>query len=248
MIINMGTFQSSIFQRTVLNITSVFYEKIDNVTNYFSLKKINEDLSEKNSILQQRVSNLEDFIARKNYESTLYEDTIVKIMPAKVVNQTIDKINNYLIINKGIKDGVQENMGIISTEGVVGVVQSVSTNYAEVISILNSKLNISGKLKKSGYLCSVFWSGNSPYTGSVINIPEHITVEVGDTVVTSGYSSIFPENIVIGTVKSVSLNPSTAWNDLQIKYAVDFTTLHYVNIVVGSHFDELLNIEKSLKQ
>ena len=243
MIVNHGTFQKSIFQNTILDVTSVFYEQISSVTDYFSLKNVNDDLAKKNADLQRRVNNLEDFISRKGYEATLYEDTIIKIIPAKVINQTVDKINNCLIINKGLNDGVRENMGVINTEGVVGVVQSVSSNYAVVISILSSKLKISGKFKKSGYLCSVSWDGNSPYTGSVIDIPEHIMVEIGDTIITSGYSSIFPENIVIGTVKSVSPNPSTAWNDLKINYATDFMAIRYVNVIVGAYNDELLELD-----
>jgi len=248
MIINQGTFQSSVFHSATLNITSAFYKQIGNITDYFSLNADNKDLAEKNAELQRKVSNLEDYIERKNYEKTLYADTIIKIIPAKVVTQTIDKINNYLIINKGKKDGITENMGVINTDGVVGVVQSVSENYAVVISVLSSKLKISGKLKNASYLCSVFWNGISPYTGSVINIPEHITAEVGDTILTSGYSSVFPENIMIGTVKKISLNKSTAWNDLTIEYATNFISIRYVSVIVNSHFNELLNIEKTIEQ
>jgi len=248
MIINQGTFQSSAFHSATVSVTSAFYTEISNITDYFSLNADNKNLAAKNAELQRKVSNLEDFIARKNYEATLYEDTIIKVVPAKVVSHTVDKINNYMIINKGAKDGITENMGVINTEGVVGVVQSVSENYAVVISVLSSKLKISGKFKKTGYLCSVFWDGVSPYTGSVINIPEHITAAVGDTIVTSGYSSIFPEGVMIGTVKKVSLNPSTAWNDLTIAYATNFMSIRYVNVIVNSHFEELLNLEKTLKK
>jgi rod shape-determining protein MreC len=247
-IVNHGVFQKSVFQNIVLEATSIFYVKISNVTDYFSLKEINEDLAQKNAYLQHRISNLEDFIAEKNYQSAISGDTIVKIIPAKVINQTVDKINNYMIINKGRNDGIKENMGVTNTDGVVGVVQSVSANYAVVISILNSKQKISGRFKKTGYLCSVFWDGNSPYTGSVINIPEHITAAVGDTILTSGYSSIFPEGIMIGTVKKVSLNTSTAWNDLEIKYAIDFMSIRYVNVIVGAYHNELFDIQKNILQ
>jgi len=248
MIINQGTFQSSIFHNITLNVTSVFYKQIDNIADYFSLDADNRDLVEKNTELQRKISNLENFISKKNYEMTFYEDTVIKIIPAKVVTQTVDKINNYLIINKGAKDGIKENMGVINTEGVVGVVESVSENYAVVISVLSSKLKISSKLKRANYICSVFWDGISPKTGSVIKIPEHITAAVGDTIITSGYSSIFPENIMIGTVKKISLNPSTAWNDLTIEYTTDFMSIRYVNVIVNPHFEELLDIEKHLNK
>jgi len=248
MIINQGTFQNSIFHNATTNVASVFYTQISNITDYFSLNRENKNLAEKNAELQRKVSSLEDFITRKNYESTLYEDTILKIIPAKVVNHTIDKINNYLIINKGAKDGVTENMGVITAEGVVGIIKSVSENYSVVISILSSTLKISGKLKKTDHLCSVYWDGISPYRGRASNIPEHIPTAVGDTIVTSGYSSIFPENIMIGTVKEVSLNPSTAWNDLDIEYATNFMSIRYVGVIVNSHFEELFNLEKSLEQ
>jgi len=248
MIINQGTFQNSAFHNATTNVASVFYTQISNITDYFSLNRDNKNLAEKNAELQRKVSNLENFITRKNYESILCEDTILKIVPAKVVNHTVDKINNYLIINKGAKDGITENMAVINTEGIVGVIQSVSENYSVVISILSSTLRISGKFKKTDYLCAVFWDGFSHCTGRASNIPEHIPTAVGDTIVTSGYSSIFPENIMIGTVKKVSLNPSTAWNDLTIEYATDFMSIRYVSVIVNSNFDELLNLEKSLEQ
>ena len=247
MIINQGTFQNSVFHNATTSVASVFYTQISNMSDYFSLNRDNQNLAEKNAELMRKTANLEDFIARKNYEQTLYEDTILKVIPAKVVNHTIDKINNYLIINKGRKDGITENMGVITTEGIVGVVKSVSENYSVVISILSSKLKISGKFKKTGYLCSVSWNGISPYTGSASNIPEHIPTAVGDTIVTSGYSSIFPENIMIGKVKKVSLNPSTAWNDLDIEYATNFMSIRYVSVIVNSHFEELLNLERTLE-
>ncbi|MDR0829708.1 MAG: rod shape-determining protein MreC [Prevotellaceae bacterium] len=238
-IVNHSVFQKSFFAKTMINVSSAFYAEVNNAAAYFALKGKNDDLAQKNAILEEKINTLENFIERKNYETLLAQDSEFEVLPAKIVSKSVDKINNYLIINKGQKDGIIKNMGVVNADGVVGVVETVSENYSVVLSMLSSDLNVSGKFKKNNYLCSVFWNGFSANRGSASNIPEHCQAAVGDTIVTSGFSSIFPPNIMIGVVKKVSRNAKTAWNDLEIDYSTNFVTVSYVNVMIGKNHDEL---------
>jgi rod shape-determining protein MreC len=246
-VVNQSVFQKSFFAKTMINATAAFYEQTNNAAAYFLLRKKNDNLSAENAALKEKINALENFIESKNYENLLPQDSAFKILPAKIVSKSVDKINNYLIINKGKKDGVIENMGVVNFRGVVGIVQTVSENYSVALSLLSADLNISGKFKKNNYLCSVFWNGLSAKKGSAQNIPEHCQAAVGDTIITSGFSSIFPENIMIGVVKKVSRNPKTAWNDLEIDYSTDFVTANYVNVLVGKNHDELMKLTEVMQ-
>ncbi|MDR1543976.1 MAG: rod shape-determining protein MreC [Prevotellaceae bacterium] len=247
LIANQSVFQKSLFAKSVIEVTASFYNTTNNITQYFWLKNDNKKLSAENAELQRKVKVLEKFIAQKNYENTLDGDSVLIIIPVKIVYKTVDKINNYMIINKGRKDGIRKDMSVVSANSVVGVVQTVSDNYAVVISVLSQKLKISGKLQKADYLCSIFWNGQSPRKCNIENIPDHVAAAVGDTIVTSGYSSIFPENVVVGTIKKITLNPSTAWNNIEIEYATDFMTVSFVNVVANARHNELNSLQQSLE-
>ncbi|MDR2684700.1 MAG: rod shape-determining protein MreC, partial [Prevotellaceae bacterium] len=190
-IVKNGVFQQSCFANAFITVSAVLYDGFDEITEYFLLKNTNTKLVEKNAFLEKKVINLENFILQKNYENSLKNDSDFEVLHAKVVEQTVDKVNNHLIINKGRKDGVMANMGVIGAEGVVGVVQKVTENYSVVVSALSTSLKISGKFKKNNYQCSVSWSGSSPGDGIIYNIPNHIPAQKGDIIITSGNSSIF---------------------------------------------------------
>lgn len=247
-IFNGSVFQKSFFSRLSTETASFFYSKTNNIFDYFHLRDVNESLSEQNTFLQQKIKHLESLIEQDSISSNVPSDTLLRFIPAKIVSKSVDKINNYLIIDKGKKDGISEEMGVISSNGVVGVVQNVSDNFAVVISVLSTKLKISGKLQNSNYLCSVIWNGFSPFSGMVYNIPEHIKAKIDDKIVTSGYSSIFPENMEIGTIKKITLNATTAWNDYKIQYSTNFMTVSYVSVVAFSQKDELSQIKKTISE
>lgn len=249
LIIYNNNFQRSVVAQQTLQFTSNWHSTVNNITDYFSLSHTNKDLSAQNALLQQQVITLES--ALESYQlstdsTPLPIDTLIRIIPAKVVYSTTNLLHNYLVINLGSKAGIAPNMGVIDSHGVVGVVQNVSDHFSVIISALSTKLQISGKLKKQQHLCPVYWDGFSPYRGKVDNIPTHVTAELGDSIVTSGYSAIFPENILIGVITKIDNNTITAWNNLEIKYAVDFSSVNFVNVIAYKHQKEQQQIEAEL--
>jgi rod shape-determining protein MreC len=244
MIANKSVFQKSFLTKLSMESTAFLHSKINGIDGYFRLKSINEQLSEKNAYLMERIDCLENIIENDSLSKNMPDASLMSYIPAKIVNKSIDRINNYFIIDKGSQDGVKDEMGVISNNGVMGVVKTTSDNYSIVLSILSDKLKISGKIQNSNYLCTIVWDGYSPFTGKVFNIPEHIRAKIGDKIVTSGYSAIFPENIEIGTIEKITLNPTTAWNDYKIKYVTDFMSVNYVYVINFKHQAELNAIEK----
>jgi rod shape-determining protein MreC len=212
------------------------------ISYYFSLKDINEQLLKENTRLINQLS----------YYRTLAEshDTsmIVKqpdndssdftYIPARIVGNSINHMHNYIIINRGSKAGVKEDMGVISPEGVIGVVRSVSEDYAYVISLLNINQTVSAKIVSSGVYGPLTWDGRSAQYAVLSEIPQHIPITVGDSVVTSGLSSIFPPDIPLGSVRKSRIVMGSH-HQIQVRLFQDFRRLYFVNVVVNSNKEEL---------
>lgn len=186
-----------------------------------------------------------------------YKDNLVKIVdiydsayiqqydfiPAQVINNSINKQNNYLTLNVGRNNGVSKEMAVVSSLGIIGVVKDVSDNYASVISVLNRNLHISAMLKKSGYFGSIVWSGVNYQYATMVDLPNHILVNEGDTIITSGYSKMFPKGEVIGTVSEINESKSSDFMTLTVKLNVDFKNLSHVMVVRNLLREEQLNLE-----
>ncbi|MDP3452990.1 MAG: rod shape-determining protein MreC [Bacteroidales bacterium] len=159
-------------------------------------------------------------------------------IPAKVVANSTNKLHNYIILNKGRKNGVEKDMGVISPRGVVGVVTSVSDHFSYVISFLNINQSVSAKITPSMAFGPLIWEGRRTDYATLIEIPYHINFMVGDTVYTSGFSTLFPPDLPLGTVRKSEVTKGSHHN-IQVKLFQDFSTLHYVNIVVNNNKEEL---------
>jgi rod shape-determining protein MreC len=157
-------------------------------------------------------------------------------------------LQNYIIIDKGSAHGVEEDMGVFASQGVVGVVQRVSENYAVVLPIINLEQVISAKLKSNNQLGSVKWTGKSPLMAKLYEIPSHVNVVAGDTVVTSGFSAIFPEGIMMGVVDKASHIENTLYCDVDVRLSVDFQSLSYVTVSAFANKNELLNLQSELEK
>lgn len=183
-------------------------------------------------------------LAHKNKEMELilsdsvHSKTDLSFLSAKVVDKTLYHFQNHIIVDKGKNDGVTPDMGVISSQGVVGIVDRVSDNYAVVIPVINTKQQISAKIEKSGHLGSITWNGKSIRRASLNEIPTHVEVEKGDRIVTSGYSIIFPPGELIGHVSDIQqANNGWAWN-IDVDLAVDFHSIEYVTIVMYNNKQE----------
>ena len=222
---------------TTNDIVGRIYETGTSVGDYFRLGKINRELAEENALLRRQLAVTTD--TTKSYLDTINADTIYEFIPARVVNNTVNRPNNYILINKGAADGIEKDMGVISSNGIVGIVADVSQHYASVMSLLHSYTTISVRFKDSGQLANLRWETTNYRYGMVDDIPTHLRLQKGDTIVTSSYSFIFPENLMAGTVMELIPSPSGTLNKAKVKFATDFSTLKNVYVIHHTNKAEL---------
>ena len=150
---------------------------------------------------------------------------------AKVINNSITRRNNYLTLDKGSLLGVKPEMGVVTSQGVVGIVKNVSEHFCTVMSVLHKDTRIGARFKNNNYFGSLAWEGTDPKTAVLKDIAKHVIFKTGDTVVTTSYSAVFPENILIGTVQSSEIKPGENFYNIQIKLSTNFSNLTYVYVV-----------------
>jgi rod shape-determining protein MreC len=215
------------------------------IRDYFLLSEVNRTLAEENADLRRQLEIQKNQL--QNAHQVTYSDSVLvsrfEFISAKVVNNQVDRFKNFITINKGEDAGLEPGMAVISPLGVVGKVKNVSSHYSVVTSILHIDYMISAVLKKTNNFGSVQWNGKSPDFTKFNHIPRHVKLEVGDSVVTSGFNAIFPEGILIGTISEMNLSPESLTYDLTVSLSQDFRKLSYVS-VVKSH---LKNEQDSLE-
>ena len=168
-------------------------------------------------------------------------------MDAEVVVNSIRRADNFITINKGALDGVKEEMGVVDGRGVVGIVYHTSPHYSLVISVLNSKASISCKISDTNYFGYLKWDGGDCQYANLVDMPRHSICEVGDTIVTTGFTPIFPEGLMVGTVEEISDSHDGLSFLLKIKLSADFGNLNQVKIVDRKNMDELKELQKQIK-
>lgn len=225
-------YQGSAITLVANEIAGRITEKTHNISHYFTLGSSNEALVKENARLREMIETSYIKYGNKIFE---YNDTVYKqqyeYIDAKVIQKTINKRNNYFILNKGIIHGVKENMGVISPDGIVGVIINTSQNFSLVMSILHqdSRPNIkNSRTKISGTL---LWDGINYSKGKLVDIPSSIPLEIGDTIITSGFSQDFPEGIKVGNIIGFEKDKGSGFYVVDIKFTVDYNKLEYVYIV-----------------
>ncbi|MEO9868975.1 rod shape-determining protein MreC [Ekhidna sp.] len=198
----------------------------NNIDNYFNLTEVNEQLMLENEHLQQELRML-----RTKKDSFLDTVDQYQVIGARVINNTFDRSVNFVTISAGRKDSVQVGMGVISAFGVVGQVKSVTNNFATIYSLLHPKLLISSKVKRTDTKCTVQWDQEIYDRASLKYIPRHIPLKEGDSIVTSGFNSVFPEDVLIGLVDELYLEEHMTFYEAKIKLATDFTSLNQVFVI-----------------
>jgi rod shape-determining protein MreC len=202
------------------------------VREYFLLKNINTTLAEENAYLK---SQLEQYNQTKNViDNRLIKDSAMitqyDFISAKVVNNSVDRMTNYLTINRGADDGIRPGMAVISPQGVVGKIKAVSNHFSVVTSVLHRDYRVSVLIKRTGDFGTALWNGRDPDYIDLNFVPRHVHPAVGDTIVTSGYNAIFPQGIMVGTIAEVKEN-ETLFYDLKVKLSQDFRKLSFVEVV-----------------
>jgi len=244
LLLNQNNFQKARFLNITQSITGRIYDKIDNVTNYLSLNKINKELAEENTelinLLERTYRSDEIFFYKES--DTLYHQSYF-YTSARVINQTVNKQHNFLTLNMGSNVGVRPEMGVISQDGLIGIVVNVSRHFSRVMSLLNLDFRVSAKFLKNNYFGSLHWDGKDYTKVKLDEIPYHIDVNKGDTIVTSGYSAIFPEGITIGTVSDYEVKGGNFY-DIHVDLSVDFKNLVYVKLIESLQHEEQKELER----
>jgi rod shape-determining protein MreC len=218
------------------------------ISEYFSLRKTNRVLIEEMAKLHSRIP---EAFYTTDLNIFYKKDSIVKLeykyISAKVISNSTNKRNNFLMINKGSIHGIENHMGVIIGNKIVGQVVSVSPHFSWIMSLLNKDSRVSGKFKKNNQLVNVEWNGGSYRRGQVKEIPKHIVMVRGDTIITSGNSDIFPEGLLIGTIKSFSNPQDENFNNAELLFSTDFNSLGYIEVVVDMMRKEKEELKASFK-
>lgn len=237
-------YQQHVYLTSANAVSASVYNGMSTVTSYFNLRDINEDLQERNALLEMEVISLRNQV---NDLRLLTTDSAsvpaianqYEFITARVISNSITSAHNYITINRGTEDGIKPEMGIVNQNGIVGTVDVVGTHASRVISLLNSDFRLSCKVKGSDSFGSLVWDGESPYYAVLEEMPRHMKYHQGDTIVTSGYSSVFPEGIIVGTIESDQKEISDNFISLRIKLTTDFTQLSTVRAIKSSLKAEL---------
>ena len=227
------------------------------VIRHFNYSKENQYLTEQNLALMNAqegnflISNDSVTPVEGNYTDSLGRTKRVRLYEytsANVIYNTIHKKNNYLMIDKGSDDGIEPDMSVLSAEGVVGVVSEVSRHFATVISLLHPDCQISAKVQPANQLGTITWRYGDPQSVYLEDIPEHLNINEGDSVLTSGYSNIFPSGILVGTVSEKSKNPTASFLTLKVKLSTDFNHINTVYVIRNLYREELETLKSNMKE
>lgn len=250
MIVQNQEYQKSVFLSSSNSAVSGMYEWSNSVVEFFKLRAANDNLSEENTALKNEIINLQNKLSTLQPETSdsirfrIPPEMEYKFISAKVINNSTNKLQNYITINKGASDGIKTDMGVISDEGVVGIVKTVSNRFAVVIPLLNPKIQVSCKFKRNNYNGSLVWTGEDYRFASLTDIARHVELTLGDTLITSGLTSTFPEGIPVGNIEDFNIKESDAYYNIKVKMAVNFRTLSHVKVINYLNYKEQKEIEK----
>ena len=242
-------YQQSVYFTSANGVAGKVYEISGGITSYFHLKTANEDLLDRNMWLEQRLSFLENVLKEKGLDSArLYSmerlaPTEYQIFKANVIKNSLNKADNYITLDRGTTEGIRPEMGVVDANGVVGIVYKTSPHYSLVIPLLNSKSSISCKIVGSDYFGYLKWEGGNSRFAYLKDLPRHAEFNLGDTVVTSGYSTVFPEGVMVGTVDDMSDSHDGLSYLLTIKLATDCGKVSNVRVISRNGQDEQKALE-----
>ena len=276
LIVNYNRFQSAAYFNSSNAVAGFTHSITSGISEYFGLKSGNRELANQNAELHEKLIQLErekdrfhelanvNKLLKQQVNLLLRGDSAevpafttkadsnyfgaINFIPAKVIKNEVIKENNYITIDKGEVEDIRIGMGVISPQGVVGKVISVSQNYATIKSLLHIDNLTSVELKKNRALGRLKWDGEKINTCSMLDIPRHALVELNDTVITSGYNSVFHEGIIVGTIDHLELEQDDAFYHLSVKLSTDFTNLYFVYVVDNRALNELKALELKTKE
>jgi rod shape-determining protein MreC len=248
LLVQNNSFQRASFINSSNLVSASIFSKVNNVTEYLHLQVTNEALSKENALL--RSTNFAS-IYNGGASGKSFTDTTLKqqysYITVIVINNSTNKRNNYLTLNKGSLQGIKPEMGVISSNGVVGIVKDVSEHYCSVLSLLHKDTKVSAKIAKSDYFGSLVWEGGNPQYATLLDIPKHVELKIGDRILTTSYSAIFPEGITIGTIAAFEVKPGDNFYTISVYLSTNFQNISSVYIVNNLMKGEQKKLEEPLQ-
>jgi len=218
-------------------------KRINNTRNYLNLREINETLAVENVALRNSIDRL---VKRDNSLFVSVSDSIYQQQythtSAEVIDNSVNRQKNFFTINKGVRQGINIDMAVTSDNGVVGVIVGCSENFSVAMSLLNLDFKLSARIKSNGSFGSLSWNGRDFRNAILSEIPQHVILNVGDTIETTGYSAIFPEGVIVGTVKDFEKSGSDFYK-ITVSLKTDYKKLHFVDIIGNMKKTEQLKLE-----
>ena len=254
LIVSFNSYQGATMFTTANSVAGNIYMAINDVDSYFGLKNENSILQEHNKellgeiqILRKRLEIIDDSctIAQLKKDRNNGE---FQYLAATVVNNSINKVNNFITIDKGSNDGVTTDMGVFDNNGVIGIVYRTSDNFALVMPLLNNKSNISCKINGCNSFCSLQWHGGDTRYAYLVDLPQYATYQKGDTVITSGFSSFFPADIPVGVIENTEEDDDEIFNKAKVRLFVDFSNIDKVYLVGNETKGEQKQLEKGINK
>jgi len=244
-IVNSRSYQRSVFINSSSQLTGSVLEQYNEFTQYIDLKEQNDRLARENARLRSLLKDSYHVLTRNNKSDTLYQVRYSYIQ-AEVLNSSFLKRRNYITINRGKKHGIEAEMGVIGPDGAVGMVSSVSENFATVIPLINPSLNMSGKFKNKDHFGPLNWPGKDYRFTKLADIPRHANIQKGDTVETDTRSLMFPPGIPLGRVDTIRLQPDRNFYEVDIEFSTDFSALQQVYVITDKMKVELQELENNI--
>lgn len=250
LIIRNQDYQKSVFLSSSNTVVSEMYVISNSFVEFFKLKGANQSLADENTALMNEIIVLKDQlysltpVTKDSLTHQITSDQDYKLISAKVINSSTNKLQNYITLNKGARDGVKIDMGVINEHGVIGIVKTVSEKFSVVIPILNNAVRINTKFKRNNYTGPLAWNGLDYRYANLNDIARHVEFSLGDTLVTSGFTDTFPEGIPIGTIDDFEIKESEAYYNIKVKLMVNFRTISHAMVIDYLNYDEQRSIEK----
>ena len=249
LVVRNNRYQNAAFFNSSNQIAGGIHNFNNNITSYFQLRQVNDQLVVENAQLQTELTVLQNRLGIVNQNLALNQVKLnnYNFIPAKVINNSTRRLNNYITIDKGASDNIEPDMAVINGQGIVGKVKSASNNFATITSILHPDVLTSAVLKKSNTLCTVKWDGRDPKTAQVLYVPRHVEVAVGDTVTSSGFNAIYPAGVPIGLVTKADIREESTFYNIDITFTTNFDQLSFVFVVSNILKAEKDSLESSIK-
>ena len=247
LVVKSHSYHRSELVNTANVVSGNYYKKTKEVNTYFNLKVENDALAKENAYLKKMLFNKKDSVSLLPKDSTKGFDKI-EVIQTRVINNTYNTSENYLTLNSGSLLGIKADMGVVSSQGIVGIVEKTSKNFATVLSVLNMKSQINAKIKKSNHFGSLIWDAKNAGFVQLIDVPRLASVQKGDTIVTGGRSTIFPENIPVGIIDKIFTNSENNYYTLNIRLFSDMTNLNHVYVIKNKQSTEINTLETETKK